>query len=378
MPLLITLAQEVATAPIEPWWHVLFNNIFGLTIVFIFLTAIISVIVKLRRKDKCLKLLHDYHVAYLTTTGKVAWGDLVVYSQGIELRFDAPHTTRRGLIKSSAMVYESEMGHYLALCRVEDGLTEKEKRDRRRQIRRSFRPGIHRRFLRWLRNLINTLRDAFNRAFTAILGQLAKARPDSEVLATQQANVSLIGQDLLLAAGNAYEPILEAHIGRPVILKIASTTEPTQQAVELPGYLVDYSDRFVAVFNVEHEPTEVMALTLDASEDRPNVSVVLEGQAVCVTCTGPEVLVVRSFEAGSERKQLAVPLLPGCTVRLWRPDAQTPVVLTVERTRKVDVVCPRTIATVHFGADPHEKTRGRADWLGMAPDREAESEQGIA
>ncbi|MFA9479373.1 hypothetical protein ACERK3_13870 [Phycisphaerales bacterium AB-hyl4] len=377
MPPLFTLAQETATTP-EPWWHLLFNNIFGLTILFIFLTAIISVIVKLRRKDKCLKLLHKYHTSYLTTAGKVSWGDLVVYSQGIELRFDAPHTTVRGLIKSSAMVYESEMGSYLALCRVEEGLTEKEKRKRRRQVRSSFRPGMHRRFFRWLRNIVNTLRDAFNRSLTAILGQLARAKPDSELFTTQQANVNIIGQDLLLAAGNAYEPILEAHIGRPVILKIASTVEPTKHVVELPGYLVDYSDRFIAVFNVEHRPLDVVDLTLNASVDRPNVKVELNGHEVLVTCTGPEVVVLRSFEAGSERKNLAVPLLPGCTVRLWRPGPETTVFLTVELTRQVDVICPRAIATVHFGADARERRRRRPDWLGMAPDREAESNTGVA
>ncbi|MEX0653026.1 MAG: hypothetical protein WD534_14510 [Phycisphaeraceae bacterium] len=377
MPLLTTLAQEAAAAPPDPWWHLLFNNIFGLTILFIFLTAIIGVVVKLRRKDKCLKLLHDFHVSYLTTAGKVAWGDLVVYSQGIELSFDKPHTTRRGLVKSSAMVYETEMGNYLALCRVEDGLTDKEKRQRQRQIRRSFRPGILRRFLRWLRNIINTLRDAFNKAFTAILGQLARARPDSELLTTQQANVNLIGQDLLLAAGNAYEPILEAHIGRPVILKLASTIEPTSHVVELPGYLVDYTDRFVAVFNVEHAPLETIELTLTETTERGNVKVALDGHDVLVTCTGPEVIVVRSYEAGEARKKLAVPLLPGCTLRLWRPGPEVSAHLTLERTRQIDVVCPRSIATIHFGADPHERGRLREGWLGMAPEREAEAQAGL-
>mgnify|MGYP003317512800 CR=1 FL=1 len=46
--------------------------------------------------------------AFLTTAGKVIWGNLVVYSQGIELCFDKPHMPRRALAKSSAMIYPEQ------------------------------------------------------------------------------------------------------------------------------------------------------------------------------------------------------------------------------------------------------------------------------
>ena len=52
-------AQAAVIAP-EPWWKPLISPLF-LTVIFIFLTTVITVLVKNRKKDKCLKLLNDYH-----------------------------------------------------------------------------------------------------------------------------------------------------------------------------------------------------------------------------------------------------------------------------------------------------------------------------
>ena len=373
---MLTLGQDTVTtteaAVGDAWWHVLLDNAFALTILFIFLTAVISVIVKLRRKDKCLKLLDGYHVSYLTTAGKALWGDLVVYSQGLELQFDAPYTTRQGVIKTSAVIYETETAECLAICRTEAGLSDRERRLRDRQIRQSFRPGLFRRLIRWIRNIINTLRDAFAKALSALVGQLARARPDSAVLATQQTGVNEIGQTLLFAAGNAYEPILEAHIGTSVVLRIASATEPTKQVLELPGYLVDYTDRYVAVFNVQHEPMERIEWEVTQTSERPNVQVDVSPPEIRITCTGPDVLLVKEVRTGDHIRRLELSLMPGCNVCIHRDD-DGPVALVLERTRAVDVVCPRSVATVHFGAET--RTRRSARWLGLAPSREAEATQ---
>ncbi len=373
---LLILAQDAPPPPEAGprLWAVLLDNAFPLTILFIFLAAIVSVVLKVRRKDKCLKLLSGYHVGYLTTAGKALWGDLIVYSSGIELEFDAPYTTRRGLHKRSALIYDSELANCLAICRTEDSLTEQEKAQRRAQVRRSYAPGLIRRSIRGFRNFVNTLRDAFSKALTALIGQFAKARPGSTI-ASQQGQVNEIGQTLLGAAGNAYEPMLEAHIGRPVILKLASPTEPTQQPLELPGYLVDYTEKYVAVFNVEHQPIEPIKLTLDASHEQPGLKVELLPEDVVITCTGPEVIVVKTFRSRSRYSQLSAPLTPGCSLSLRRaPDG--PVELELERTRSIDLVCPRAIATIHFGADDRVDTRD--NWVGVAPEREAESEASAA
>ena len=65
-PMIPWLAQE--TSATSAWSNV-FSNVFGLTILFIFLSAIVGAIVSRRRKDRCLKLLDDYHVTMQMESG---------------------------------------------------------------------------------------------------------------------------------------------------------------------------------------------------------------------------------------------------------------------------------------------------------------------
>lgn len=398
-PLVIAQAVEAAPpaapAPAAPaataWWQILLENSLGLTITFIFLAAIVSVVLTQRRRDKCLKLLHDFHVAYLTVTGSPVWGDLVVYSSGIELRFDAPATTRRGLVKSSAMIYQKDLPATLALLRVDHGLTDDERPRRLAQVRRTFRPNIFRRTRRWLQNLLATLKDAFSQALTALIGAVLKSR--APALASQEARVQQIGQTILGATANAYEPILEAHIGKPVILRLVAAPpaappgtpppEPAGKLNELPGYLVDYNDTYIAVFNTDHTPEETLELTLSESAERPNVKVDLLESDVSILNTGPDVIVVKSMTlgdgvpgGGDDRfVSIAVPLLVGCRLTLRRTPG-VPVRLVLERTRKVDIIAPRAHAVVNFAAESELRQDRR--WLGLAPEHEAEESAGIA
>ncbi len=361
-----TPAAETIQA-VPPWWHVILDNALALTILFVFLTAIITVIVQQRRKDKCLKLLRGYHVSYLTTSGRVIWGDLIVYSKGLELVYDSPYETLRGIRKSSSIIYEPDMAGCLAICRSVDALTDQEKRLRRRQIRRSFRPGPIRRMLRWFRNIVSTLKDAFSKAFSLLIGQLAKRT--GGVLASQQAGVDQIGQTLIGAAGNAYEPILERHIGRHVVLQLTSPADPNQQKIDLPGYLVDYTDKYLAVFNVEHEPVSEQTLTVSEPIEQPGFKITLTDQAVTITCTGPDILIVQSIRTDKRFVRLEVPLTNGTAVSLRRDDSES-VELKLERTRRVDIVCPRTQAIVLFGGD--EEAGHRLNEHGIAPEEVVE------
>jgi len=374
--LILAQAADAATpanpaVAVRPWWQVLLDNGLALTILFIFLSAIVGVVLNVRRKDKCLKLMHDYHVGYLTTAGKALWGDLTVYSQGVELTFDTPYTTRRGLVKNSALIYPEELANCLAICRVESALTDAEVRQRRRQVRRSFSPGLIRRMVRSARNLLSTLRDAFSKAMSAILGAIIKSRPGAAV-ASQQGQIDQIGQTVLGAAGNAYEPMLEAHIGRPVILKVTRQTEQQAYILELPGYLVDYTQHYVAVFNVEHDGGWVheheLAETLEAEGYRINI----DGDDVTIACDGPDPLVVEEVHDGAKASQLSLPLIPGTQVTLRR-EADAAVKLKLRLTRQIDVVCPRSLAKIYFGSESTSGTR--PDWRGLAPEQDAEASE---
>ena len=79
-----------------------------------------------------------------------------------------------------------------------------------------------------------------------------------------------IGQTLLGRFANAYEPLLEQYIGQPVILDVADPINPNNATVEYTGYLADYTQNFIALFNVEHTTAQEVVLTLpDAQAGEP-------------------------------------------------------------------------------------------------------------
>ncbi|MEM9253731.1 MAG: hypothetical protein AAGB29_15430, partial [Planctomycetota bacterium] len=57
----------VEVAP--PFWQVLLDNGLALTILLIFVVAIVSVIVNQRRRDKCLNFFDGYRVASVSLAG---------------------------------------------------------------------------------------------------------------------------------------------------------------------------------------------------------------------------------------------------------------------------------------------------------------------
>ena len=363
-----TLGQAVESAP-QAWWRFLIANSFGLTIALIFVGAAVSVVLTKWKRDRCLKLLDGSHVTLLDRDGAALWGDLTVLSEGVELTFDATYRDRRGVAKTSVLVYPPVMPTLRGLCRTEQGLNDAERADRRAQVRRSFRPGFWRRLARRTRNLLNTFRDAFAKALGALVGQLTKLRPGAG-LAGREGDVTQIGTTLLGAAGNAYEPLLERHVGQPVVVSLKNPAAPDDEPLELPGYLVDYNEHHLAVFNVQHPTLGAWEAEVGdgAASDGPNVAVTLEAAALTVRNPGPEVIRVAEVRRGGTRLCPEAVLLPGTALRLTVPGSD-PVRVSGVTLRRMDLVCPRAIATVRYGGEyaaEDGRTQG-AKAAGVAP-----------
>jgi len=252
-------------------------------------------------------------------------------------------------------------------------LTDLERATRRKQIRRSYRPNVLRRSLRWLRNILNTLKDAFSKALSAVIGQISKVAQPGGIMANQKGGVDQIGQTLLGATANAYEPILERHIGKPVVVEMQCPADPDKRVIDIPGYLVDYTEKWIAIFNEKHEPLERFDMHVTESLERTGVKVVVDGHKVKVSCVGPEVLVVRSFRVGDVAAKLDIALINGSTVALSRDDAAA-MTLQLERTRRIDAVVPRSQATIYFGGEwfSAEESRAKTKENGIAPESDIE------
>ena len=386
MPLAPTiLAQNPPSPPSGPSAAA----IFYITLLFIFLTAIVTTVATKWARDKCLRFFHHYHVTLERVRGQTSWGRLKVFSSGIEIVYDHPYVDHRGRKKTSYMIYQQELEQQmLSLLRYHDELDEADRTARVKQVRGTFNPGPLRRFARTVRNFVNTLRDAFNAAIGTVVGQYQKLNPANAILATQGQQVTAISQTLLGRFANAYEPLLEQYVGRQVILEVADPVNPNNATVQYAGYLAEYTQAFIAVFNVEHKTAGEVALELpDAEWGDPlpplpgppppgapapqlppalkiehELAVRLDGARVKVMNARHDPVVVRRLErAGFEPLELGMVIPPNGTLDLPARDARGGT-LRVEVVRCLDVVAPRKFATVRHAGELHER-RGLADEL---------------
>ncbi|HEY1629572.1 MAG TPA: hypothetical protein VGF52_06915, partial [Tepidisphaeraceae bacterium] len=244
------------------------STIFFVTLLFVFVTAIITTFVTKWSKDKCLKFFHGYHVTVERSRGHTIWGNLKVFSAGVELVFDHSYVDYRGQKKSSFLIYQQELDQMLlTILRFHDELQPHFQERRRRHVHRTFNPGPLRRLWRDIRNVINMLRDAFNAAIGAAVGQYQRLNPANAILSTQASSVTQFGQTLIgKFTGNAFEPLLEQYIGQPVILEVADPIDPNNQTVQYTGYLADYTQNFIALFNVEHKRGKELSVNLPDQE----------------------------------------------------------------------------------------------------------------
>jgi hypothetical protein len=342
------------------------DNFFWAALGFIFLSGVISAFVRLRNKDDCLKLIHDHFVTITRGDGSTVWGDLQVFSNGVQLNYLRPHHTRRGLTKSGYLMYETDMAQVSVFARYVGQLAPEEMAERRRQIEVTFRPGLGRRMLRWWRNTFDTLRDAFVKAFSLLLGQVVKSS-GSQALSKQSKQLDTTGKELLGAAGDAYEPMLEAHIGQSVILEVVPPSGG-ENRLEVAGYLAEYSDKYVAVFNAEHDAGESMEILVPPEGEIPVVEgVTLEwaDNHLRISNKTNRFLVVEAVQQGQDKKsRLGATLVKASSVRIARPDGIARVFLRwVER---IDVVCPRSVARVRYVGDRRDEGGGD-DEGAMAP-----------
>ena len=116
--------------------------------------------------------MHDHHVTYLAPDAPAVWGDMFVFSQGVQIVFDSPFVNSRDLSKSGFLIYEDEILKAVAICRTVLGLTEQELSEREKQIARSVHPNLWRRIGRSMSNLLNVVRDAIVNTLGLLVGRL--------------------------------------------------------------------------------------------------------------------------------------------------------------------------------------------------------------
>jgi hypothetical protein len=349
------------------------SNLFFYSLIFIFVIGVITTVVTKWTKDKCLKFFDHFHVTLERTRGQVSWGNLRVFSSGLEIVFDHPYVDLRGHKKTSFLLYQADIdAHLLSIFRYHNEMNASDQQRRAAQVHRTFNPGAIRRFFRKIRNFINTLRDAFGAALGAAVGQYQKMNPTS-TLSSDSGQVTQFSQSLLDKFGNAYEPLLEQYIGQPVILEILDPADPNNVVNEFTGYLADYTQNYLAVFNAQHAVGAKMELMLpDVEQGDPmpaapavpaagvpanlpppplleenGLAVYIDGLRLKICNRRTDAVVARHLlREGVEALNLGITLAPNAVLDFAAKDVHGATIV-FEQVQCFDIVSPRKFAIIH-------------------------------
>ncbi len=323
----------------------LLDDIFWLSMAIVFVAALVGAVVRHRNRDRCLKLFAGQDVTLVFSGGKTIWGDLLVYGKSLELVYPQPATTEHGFVKRSFMVPSEEIGAVYAISRWAGGLSAAEREAREVQVRRLAHPGLGRRLVRWLRNLVNSISDAFSQAVSMFVGRMAIAGP--KPLADQKGRVSEVGHTLVGVAARAFEPMLERHIGRPVVIEVQNPKDGDGH-FELRGFLAEYTESYIALVTTDQSAADTLEWTSDADIDREDLLCTCAGGVVRIENRSPVPLVVKcAVEAGTENT-LGLVLLLGATTSLGPFDGSAAVRMV--RGPHVDAVFSRKVARVRHAS----------------------------
>lgn len=363
----------------------LFSNALAVTILVILGTSLISFYVKMRGRDRCLRDLDGFQVTIETQDGHVAWGALRTYATGVELLYlgadpnqqagdpSSPkrpwHPTGVGrgqsggpdiYTKHSYILYNNELPRIECFYRFHDHQSDERRRQRERDIKKTYQPSLPRRSARTLRNVLTTFRDAIIQSLNAILG--ARAAATQSTLLSKHKDLTASGAQLLdSAVGSAYDPILEHYVGQYVVLEMG-TQDPIE---EEHGILKEYSAQYIELLNAKVEVPLHIYMRRRPHVAQAQVHVEQEGQAAHVWHDLDYPIVVATLCAGEAQRELDRPVAPGQRVEIALSEAEAagPVSFAWGVRCLADLVVPRAIARVRHAG--RQETLTWEAWLGL-------------
>jgi len=227
-------------------------DVFAIAIIFVIAVTVVTAFVRGRSKDRCLKDFSGDLVTLEETTGKVIWGRLRVESTGLELVYRNPHRDSDGHDKASYILYKPEYPTIEALIRYHDELDEEGREERKRELDKTYHPSARRKIKRKTRNFLNTFRNSVIEVVNLFVGQVKRTTAGGRVLGDQDKQLSQLQQELAAPAGTAFEPLLEGHIGKKVVLEIIKD----KTMIEYPCILKEYTAEFIEVMDIAYRTRE--------------------------------------------------------------------------------------------------------------------------
>jgi len=224
----------------------------AITIIFIILATAVGAFIRRRSRDKCLKDFSRNMVTLEETSGKTIWGKLRVENTGLEFVYKTKHEDQQGHHETSYILYKYEYPNIAVLIRYLDELSERNKKERQKKLKRTYHPTLLRRLKRKTANIFKTIRDSVMEVVNLLISQAKKATPAGAVLSSQDKYVSQMKQELMGSIGASYEPLLERYIGNRVVLELIRG----DKIIEYCGVLKEYTAEFIEVMDVNYKVKE--------------------------------------------------------------------------------------------------------------------------
>jgi len=235
----------------------------AITIIFIVLAAVVGAFIRRICKDKCLKDFSRNMVTLQVTSGKVVWGKLRVENTGLEFIYPEKHKDKDGHDEASYILYKYEYPNISDLIRFHDELNERNKKERQKELKKTYHPTLLRRTKRRIKNIFKTIKDSVMEIVNLLISQAKKTMPAGKMLTSQDKYVTQMKQELVGSVGTSFEPLLERYIGHKVVLDVVKG----DKTFEYCGVLKEYTAEFVEIMDVnyslkEDQPTRKADLIL--------------------------------------------------------------------------------------------------------------------
>jgi hypothetical protein len=224
----------------------------AITIIFIVLAAFVGAFVRRVSRDKCLKDFSRNMVTLQETSGKIVWGNLRVENTGLEFVYLEKHRDKDGHDEASYILYKYEYPNIAALIRFHDELSERDKKEREKELKRTYHPTLLWRTKRRIKNIFKTVRDSVMEITNLLISQAKKTTPAGKMLTSQDKYVTQMKQELVGSVGASYEPLLERYIGHKVVLE----TIKGDKTFEYCGVLKEYTAEFIEIMDVNYKTKE--------------------------------------------------------------------------------------------------------------------------
>jgi hypothetical protein len=220
----------------------------SITIIFIIISTVVGAFIKGRMRDKCLLSFQGNPVNIELKSGKTAWGVLRLESTGLELNYKEPYLDKNdNNIETSFILYKNEYPNLQCIVRYVDDLDGKSRKKRDVTLKK-----IHKRrgvgIVRRMRNFFGTVRDSFVEVANLLIGRAKQISPVQNVVSSQGKHVSQMQADVVSTLNTAFEPILEKHMGKKVILQLSRA----DKVLEYVGVLKRYTSSFLELMDMNY------------------------------------------------------------------------------------------------------------------------------